>query len=234
MNVCVFVSMCTLCVHRRCLDFSGPKFGMPEHFTETVDTSVTHQPFIDQSSAARGGTGEVWQRRTLGRGGGGDGWSLTHHLDAVRFSVCVYVYVRVCVCLRVSVCVWGQKKVTHWSPDVNCLGWTTESKKAGDSVFTPHSISLPCKHTHTHTHRAKPWEWWAIMEQTLTNLHLLAGGLDSESESRQSVQLISPSKTHRYALSRQRDQWPLLLHRSVSRGIHLLLSDIYTSGIHCG
>lgn len=109
MYECVSVWL-LLCVLFVCIGdvwtFQDQVWHAIEHFTETVDTSVTHQPFIDQSCAARGGTGEVWQRRTLGRGGRGDGWSLTHHLDAVRLSVCVYVYVLVCVCvcLCVSVC----------------------------------------------------------------------------------------------------------------------------------
>lgn len=136
----------------------------------------------------------IWHRWILGRGGGVDGWSLTHHLDTVRLLVCV------------CVCVWNHKKVSHWSPDVNCWAELQKTRKWGDTVsgYSAHSLSLSC----TCTQYNKPWEWWVIMEQTLTNLHLLAR--DSASESRQPVPLVSPSITQHSTFSRQRDQWPLL------------------------
>lgn len=86
------------------------------------------------------------------------------------------------------------------------VGLNYRKLESGGTVsgYSAHSLSLSC----TCTQYNKPWEWWVIMEQTLTNLHLLAR--DSASESRQPVPLVSPSITQHSTFSRQRDQWPLL------------------------
>lgn len=79
----------------------------------------------------------------------GGWWSFTHHLDAVRHSV------RVCVC---------EDRVSHWSPDGNCLGWTTASKQKrkekkrcwwggrGESSLHLTLFPLSLSFTHMHTH----------------------------------------------------------------------------------
>ena len=230
--VCVRAPMCTVHVWvpfpLRCFSISPVRAGIAALLSILLELRTDRSP-INLSSTnhvrRRGGTWEVWQRWTLGRGGRrGERRVVTHSSLGRRPALCVRVYVYACV--------WDKKRVSRWSPDGNCLGWTTASKREGDMSLYSLSLSLSLPHTLTHiqqtmrvmgdngadTNKSAPLglgPWLGLRKQTVCPTH---------------------KPKHNTPLHTQQTEGPVTLtvQRSVSRGTHLLLNDIYTSGIHCG
>lgn len=108
-----------------------------------MDRSVAHQPFIDQSCAARGGTwGGLAETDT--RQGRRGGESAGHSLITWMQSDTQCVYMSMCVCETRKGSVTGHQMVTVWAGP-------QQAKERGDSLFTPLPLSLSLLLSHTHT-----------------------------------------------------------------------------------
>lgn len=156
--MCVCAPVCILCVFR-CffllgvflLALSGPGSVLYWAFYwscgQISRPSTFHRPIMCSEGRDLGGLAETDTRQ--GRGGGGGSWVVTH--SSLGCSPALSVCICLCVCVR-------QERVSHWSPDGNCLGWTTASKKEGDSLLLSF-LSLSSSRTHTHTTNRESDGW---------------------------------------------------------------------------
>ena len=116
--VCVRAPMCTVHVWvpfpLRCFSISPVRAGIAALLSILLELRTDRSP-INLSSTnhvrRRGGTWEVWQRRTLGRGGRRGGETSGHSLITWTQAGTLCASVRLCVCVRQEK---GQSLVTRW------------------------------------------------------------------------------------------------------------------------
>lgn len=180
-----------------------------------LEGETSHPSAFHQSCAVRGwtcGWEGVWHRRILGRVGRVDGWSLTHHLDTVRLSVCVHEITRRSVA--------GHQMLTA-GLNHRKLG------KGGQSLYSTHSRSL--------VHLRSTQQTMRVMGDNGADTNKSAPLGEGV---RLREQTVCPTRKPKYntALCARQTEGPVTLtvHRTVSRGTRLLSNDIYTSGIRCG